>query len=336
MTVVRFCDRFGIPTSTWYYWRQTERSGRPAKRWPTPAVDAVEELAAAKKNDERFSPWGHRKIFALLRADGVKTSPSSVKRALDRRGLLLPIRYLEERRALARARKGVFKAPTPRRNRVWQTDFSGFETTTAGDWELSGMVDYWGKVALSCSANATKTAIDAVNTLEAAIEEAERLMGHSLQADCVDPETGEIFPLVIVSDNGPAYKADRFARFIIAHPWLAHVRTRYRSPQTNGVIERFFGSIKYECLYRLEIGNGIELNDEAEKYRLLYNEIRPHEALDLYPPLPTYLAEPMTFEEERIFIETTRLAFEAIRQEREHPSRPEETTPISGESLQNP
>jgi transposase InsO family protein len=31
------------------------------------------------------------------------------------------------------------------------------------------------------------------------------------------------------------------------------VRTRHRAPKTNGVVERFFGSLKYEHLYRLEI-----------------------------------------------------------------------------------
>jgi transposase InsO family protein len=161
------------------------------------------------------------------------------------------------------------------------------------------VVDYVAKVCLTCSANATQTARDAVATIEAAIEEAERLMGHSLEEDCVDPETGEIFALVIVSDNGPGYKADLFNRFIISRPWLAHVRTRYRSPQTNGVIERFFGSLKYEHLYRREILDGLALNDEAEAYRHTYNEIRPHEHLDLYPPLPFYLAAPPPFAAER-------------------------------------
>lgn len=337
MTVTRFCERFGIPPSTWYYWRSGHLVGRPARRWPTPALDAVEELAAAKKDDERFSAWGHRKIYGLLRADGVRTSMSSVKRALGRRDLLLPARYHAERRALARARKGVFKAPTPRRNRVWQTDFSGYETTTAGDWMLSGMVDYWAKVALSLDANGTQTARDAIATLEAAIAEAERLLGHTLLEDCVDSETGEIFPVVIVSDNGPAYKSDPFARYIAARPWLAHVRTRYRSPQTNGVIERFFGSLKYEHLYRREIANGIELNDECEVYRQLYNNIRPHEALDLYPPILTYTAPPMTFAEERIFVEASRATFEALRKQHGVAGLPPavQITPISEESLQD-
>ncbi|TMB89881.1 MAG: transposase family protein [Chloroflexi bacterium] len=54
--------------------------------------------------------------------------------------------------------------------------------------------------------------------------------------------------MVIVSDNGPAYKSDLFTRSIASRPFLAHVRNRYRSPQTNGVVERFFGSLKYDHL----------------------------------------------------------------------------------------
>lgn len=299
MSVARFCRRLGIPTSTWYYWRSGAASGRPVRRWPAPVVDVVEVLAAEKKDDERFSPWGHRKIWGLIRADGVSVSQSSVKRALARRGLLLPVRYQAERRALARARKGVFKNPPRRRNRVWQTDFSEFETTRAGNWELTAVVDYVAKVCLTVSANATQTARDAVNTIEAAIDEAEALMGHSLEEDCVDPETGEIFSLVIVSDNGPGYKADLFTRFILSRPWLAHVRTRYRSPQTNGVIERFFGSLKYEHLYRHEIPDGLSLNDSAQAYRHTYNEIRPHEHLDFGVPLGAYLTPPLPFRAER-------------------------------------
>lgn len=334
MTVVRFCARFGIPTSTWYYWRAAYLSGTPARRWPTPVLDAVEALAAEKKDDERFSAWGHRKIFGLLREDGVEVSASSVKRALARRGLLLPVRYHAERRALARARKGIFRLPTPRRNRVWQTDFSEFETTRAGSWMLTGVVDYWAKVCLTSSANGTQTARDVVHTIEAAIAETEVMLGVTLQQDCVDGDTGEIFPVVIVSDNGPGYKSDLFARFIAARPWLAHVRTRYRSPQTNGVIERFYGSLKYEHLYRREIASGIELNDECHSYRLLYNQIRPHEALGLRPPIRTYLAEPMSFDAERAHIAAARLAIEKATSATPSPADVEEIPPISDESVQ--
>ena len=58
-------------------------------------------------------------------------------------------------------------------------------------------------------------------------------------------------PIAVVSDNGPCYRGEVFkALFVGADPLLRHVRTRVRSPQTNGVIERFFGTLKYEHLYR--------------------------------------------------------------------------------------
>lgn len=227
----------------------------------------------------------------------------------------------------------MFKYPTPRRNRVWQTDFSEFETTAAGTWMITGVVDYWAKVALTTTANPTQTARDAVASLEAAIAEAEALMGHSLVEDCVDPDTGEVFAVVIVSDNGPAYKSDRFARFIASHPCLAHVRTRYRSPQTNGVIERFYGSLKYEHLYRREVANGAELGDECQAYRRLYNEIRPHESLELYPPIDTYLAAPLSFDAEREWVASARAAATAptsAEDDMEVPTPGSETTDVDG------
>lgn len=290
MPVRRFCRRLGIPTSTWYYWRCGYLQGRPTRRWPAPVVDAIEEPAAEKAHT--YSAWGHRKIWALLRTDGHVVSQSSVKRALARRGLLMPERYQAERRAHARTRRALFDAPPTRRNRLWQTDFSEFETTAGGDWQIAGVVDYVAKVCLACPASGTQTARDAIAAVEAAIAEAERLLGHRLIEDCVDPTTGELAQVVIVSDNGPAYKSDAFARFIAGRPELAHVRTRYRSPQTNGVVERFNESVKYEHLYRTEIENAVVLADELEAYRSLYNDVRPHEALDFATPAEAYLADP--------------------------------------------
>ena len=79
--------------------------------------------------------------------------------------------------------------------------------------------------------------------------------------------TGELVPIKLVSDNGPAYKAASFAGYIAARPEFEHIRTRRRSPHTNGVIERSFGTLKYEHLYREEISDGIVLAAEVEYYR---------------------------------------------------------------------
>lgn len=105
-----------------------------------------------------------------------------------------------------------------------------------------------------------------------------------------------------MSDNGPVYKSTDFLAFIRARPELAHVRTRHHAPETNGVVERFNGSLKYEHLYRLEIPDALTLADQSEAYRALDNAIRPHEALDFATPLSRYLEppEPHLFQPESV------------------------------------
>jgi len=224
--------------------------------------------------------------------DGFHASQATVRRALARRGLLQPVGYQRERRELAKARKAAFVEAPTRRNRVWQTDFSELETGGGGTWQMSGVVDYVAKLALCCPVTTTKTWRDAVAALEDARSAVEDLLGVPLLEDCTCSQTGELTPVIIVSDNGPCYRAVGFARYIASRPELQHVRTRHRSPGTNGVIERFYESIKYEHLYRHEINDGPALADHVDGYLHIYNPQRPHEALKFALPIDRYIAVP--------------------------------------------
>jgi transposase InsO family protein len=288
--VRRFVARLGIPRSTWYAWRAAHLHGRTVRRWPAPVVDALAPRAAEEAH--KYSAWGHRKIWAMLRADGVRVSVSSVERALRRQALLQPRRYQAERRQLAAARRSAFVDPPARRNRVWQADFTEFETTRGGTWRILVVVDYATKVCLAAAVTGTSAARDAIESLGIAMAEAERLLGRPLSDDCRAAEGDVLHPLVIVTDNGPAFKSAEFVRFIAGHPELRHVRTRHRAPETNGVVERFNGSLKYEHLYREEIADVLALDEQIRTYRELYNWVRPHEALDFVPPMVRYLADP--------------------------------------------
>jgi transposase InsO family protein len=97
-----------------------------------------------------------------------------------------------------------------------------------------------------------------------------------------------------VTDNGGPFRSFRFEAFIAAHPELVHLRTRVKSPGQNGSRERGFGTLKYERLYIDEIDDAVMLAKHAEKYRLEYNTIRPHEALAWNRPLEVHrgLASP--------------------------------------------
>lgn len=293
MPTQRLLRRLGIPSSIWHYWRSCELAGRPAKRWPTPVLDAIEEPAA--ELCVRYSAWSHRKIWAMLRADGVRVSASSVARALKRRDLLLPLCYQRERRAFAAARKAAFTTPPVRRNRVWQMDFTEFETSCGDTLRICCVVDYATKVVLAAHLSATAKGRDAVNALRAATGRAEELLLHDLVGDCVDLETGELQRLRVVTDNGAAFKSDAFWRFVESRPCVEYTRTRHCAPGTNGVVKRFNQSLKYEHLYQREIDHAAPLAEEVEEYLRMFNEVRLHESLAWRRPLAMHRADPDLF-----------------------------------------
>jgi transposase InsO family protein len=254
-----------------------------------PAVDEIEATAA--KYAEAWPAWGHRKIAALMRADGYQVSTSTVERALRRRGLLLPRGFRADRKSWAAIRRRVFHDPPTLRNRVWQTDFSEFETTAGGIWRICAVIDYATKYCLAASLTPTARGIDALACLHAAVAEAQRVLhledlrDDRGELDLVDDTTGELLrtvpaPIAVVSDNGPCFRGETYAAaFAGDDPLLRHVRTRVRSPQTNGVIERFFGTLKYEHLFRGRIDDADALAVEINRFRQIYNTIRPHQAL---------------------------------------------------------
>ena len=274
LPVSRFAELIDVSRRTYHYRLARHRAGEPTKGpWPAPVVDRIEPVVAKYAGD--WDAWGHRKIWAIAHHDGHDVgSVSSVRRAMARRDLLQPVRYQAERRQLAQARKAVFVDPPDRRNRVWQMDFSEFETTTGGTWRIGAVCDYWAKPALAARVAPTATAIDLIAALEDAIEAAEALLGHPLILDCTN-ELDVIEPIAVVTDNGGPMRSIPVARWFAARPHFTHVRTRARSPQTNGVIERFFGSLKYEQLYRHDIADGPALADHVEDYLNTYNRSDP-------------------------------------------------------------
>lgn len=292
MTITRFCTVIGLPERTYYDRRARYRAGQTVVRgpWPTPARDRVAErvieMALA------FPMWGHRKIAWLCRHDGLEVSDATCLRVLRAAGLVLPIDYVAERRDLAKARRDAFVTIPTRRNRVWQTDFFELETSGGGTWRSGDVIDYVTKLVLAGPVTATQTTTDAINAIEDARSQVHDLLGHSLLDDVTCSYTGEITPVILVSDNGPCYKSGRFAHYIASRPELTHVRTRRKSPQTNGVIERYHGAIQIEALWRDLPADGVEMTTKVEAFRQLYNHIRPHESLAGARPIERYLADP--------------------------------------------
>jgi transposase InsO family protein len=62
------------------------------------------------------------------------------------------------------------------------------------------------------------------------------------------------------------------------------LRTPIQAPNANAYAERWVGSVRRECLDRLLIFGGRQLEHVLRVYIRHFNEQRPHRALDLRPP----------------------------------------------------
>ena len=92
-------------------------------------------------------------------------------------------------------------------------------------------------------------------------------------------------PEHIRSDNGPEFVAKEL------RDWLAKLgaRTLYiepGSPWENGYCESFNGKLRDECLNGEIFYSLREAQVVIEKWRVIYNTVRPHSALGYRPPAP--------------------------------------------------
>ena len=80
------------------------------------------------------------------------------------------------------------------------------------------------------------------------------------------------------------------------------IRTPFRTPQANGVAERFVRTVRTECLDWLLILNQQHLEHVVARFVDHYNGHRPHRALCLTPPHPmrSRLAPPIERGEVRV------------------------------------
>jgi transposase InsO family protein len=65
---------------------------------------------------------------------------------------------------------------------------------------------------------------------------------------------------------------------------IKELKTPYRTPQANGMCERFMGSLRRECLDHTLIHHGRQLQRVVNEYIVYFNQERPHQGIDQYIP----------------------------------------------------
>ena len=87
----------------------------------------------------------------------------------------------------------------------------------------------------------------------------------------------------IISDNGPQFIAKDFKEFIRV-AGMTHVKTSPYYPQSNGKIERWYKTLKGECI-RVSVPLSLEeARRIVEEYTAYYNNVRLNSAIDYLAP----------------------------------------------------
>jgi transposase InsO family protein len=81
----------------------------------------------------------------------------------------------------------------------------------------------------------------------------------------------------VLTDNGSCYRSRTFAR-LLADKGIGHRRTRPYHPQTNGKVERFNLTLKWEWAYARPYDTNASRTEALEQWLHDYNYHRPHMA----------------------------------------------------------
>ena len=89
-------------------------------------------------------------------------------------------------------------------------------------------------------------------------------------------------PKYLIRDRDKKY-ATRFSAVAFGSG-IKEVKTPYRTPQANGICERFIDSLRRECLNHVLIRDDKHLGRIVTEYTAYFNEERPHQGIDQRVP----------------------------------------------------
>lgn len=259
--VARVCQVWDVPRSSFYAaQQQTTTTTTPApvgRRGPKPVV-SDDALLAAIRADLARSPWtgeGHRKVWARLRVmDGIPVSRKRVLRLLREHALLSPHRT-RQRSEAAHDRHIITEAP----NVMWAIDATEITTVQDGKVWLFGVAEHWNAELLGWHVSKRGTRFEALQAVGMAVQQ----QFGRLSADVARG-------LALRHDHGSNFMADDFqkqVRFWGMAPSYAFVG----EPQTNGVIERLFRTLKEQIVHGRIFQTIDEVRDVVRSFVARYN-----------------------------------------------------------------
>jgi putative transposase len=259
----RVCRVWRIARSTIYARRLRKQPGAPAlkKRGPRQMVDDVKLLEYIRHvlASSPFQGEGHRKVRAALRFGmyGINAFAVSEERVL---------RVMRENNLLSAARspwkpekKHEGKITTAVPNKMWGTDMTSTVLATGRQGHVFAVVDHCVQDCIGIHVSKSANRFQAVEPVRMAVEtvfgkcEKDAAKGVDLRHDC-----------------GSAYLSSHFQNEVD----FLGLRTSpalVREPECNGVVERFFRTLKEQLLWLRQFQSIEELREAVVEFVKKYN-----------------------------------------------------------------
>jgi len=257
------CSAWGVPRSSFYHElntmpREDEQPTSKNKRGPKTKV-SDEELLALIREDLESSPFigeGHRKVWArLYYGKKIKVGKKRVLRLMRENNLLSPHRVPK---APPAEHDGTIITTEP--DLMWATDGAKVFTLEDGWGWVFATIEHWNAECMGWHVCKKGNRFAALEPVAMALE---REFGRA--------ERGIARGISLRTDNGNVYTSGRFTTQVKAWgftPSYAYVS----QPETNGVVERFFRTLKEQAIYGRVFKNLAEVREAVSEFVELYND----------------------------------------------------------------
>jgi putative transposase len=249
---------------------RTSAYNKPKPRSPEAAT---REDAAKKRIDywHTVMPYlGARKLCAKLRGDGIQIGRKLVRRYMEEMG----IKAIYPKPNLSKRAKGKRPAPYLLKNmkiylpnQVWAIDIT-YIPLRQGHMYLTVIIDWHSRYIIGWALSDTLETANVVHAVSDAIEACGT-------------------PAIINSDQGSQFTSDEYRSLLAAHGIRQSMDGKARWVD-NVVIERWFRSLKVECVYINEYDSPRALSVGIRQYVKEYNHLRPHQSFGYKLPAAVY------------------------------------------------
>lgn len=216
---------------------------------------------------QQHPTFGYRRLWALLRVqEGIVVNRKAVYRVLKQNGW-----FVHQRVSTPRPRVQGWTSQASRSNERWAMDVTHIACGRDGWAHLAAVIDCHDREVIGYEL-----------ALRSRAKEAER----ALEGACLH-RFGTLRPIgapVLRSDNGLIFQSRQFRQACRDYRLQQEFITPY-TPQQNGIIERFFRSLKEECVWQHTFQTFEEAQRIIRDWVQWYNEERPHQALGYRSPI---------------------------------------------------